>query len=95
MPTFSLRRILFRNLVKVERITQIGILEFDLPISLLLESEPSGFIQPTPDDVGFLREKLRRDTTPNIMSSALEAEIIESVPEINLETYVETRAKLP
>ena len=55
-------------------------------------------IQPTEDGVArYLRDKLRNDTTPEIMSSALEAQIMESIPGMNSETYVETdgRAKLP
>jgi len=46
-------------------------------------------IQPTEDGVArYLRDKLRNDTTPEIMSSALEAEIMESIPGMNSETYV-------
>ena len=46
------------------------------------------FVQPADDGVAeFLREKLRRDTTPDIMSSTLEAEIMKSIPEISSETY--------
>ena len=55
-------------------------------------------IQPTEDGVNrYLRNKLRRDTTPEIMSSALETEIIRRIPEMNSETYVEasTNEKLP
>ena len=49
------------------------------------------FIQPADDGVAeFLREKLRRDTTPDIMSSTLEAEIMKVIPEISSETYVGT-----
>ena len=48
------------------------------------------FIQPADGGVaGFLREKLRRDTTPHIMSSTLKAEIMRCIPEISSETYVE------
>ena len=51
-------------------------------------------IQPTNNSVvRFLREKLRRDTAPNIMSSKLKAEIIDSILEIGSETYVEMKAK--
>jgi len=47
------------------------------------------FIQPTDDGlIRFLQEKLRKDTTPNIMSSTLEANIMKSIPEISSETYV-------
>jgi len=55
-------------------------------------------IQPTEDGVvRYLRDKLRNDTTPDIMSSTLEDEIIKSISEMNSETYVETSAgeKLP
>ena len=55
-------------------------------------------IQPTEEGVvRYLRDKLRNDTTPEIMSSALEDEIIKSIPDMNSETYVETNAgeKLP
>ena len=46
-------------------------------------------IQPTEDGVvRYLRDKLRNDTTPEIMSSALEAEIMKIIPEMNSETYV-------
>ena len=46
-------------------------------------------IQPTQDGVvRYLRHKLRNDTTPEIMSSTLEDEIIKSIPEMNSETYV-------
>jgi len=51
-------------------------------------------IQPTEDGVArYLRDRLRNDTTPEIMSSTLEAEIMKIIPEINSETYVETRAR--
>jgi len=50
-------------------------------------------IQPTEDGViRYLHDKLRKDTTPEIMSSTLEAEIMKSIPEINSETYVEMSA---
>ena len=52
------------------------------------------FIQPADDGVAeFLREKLRRDTTPDIMSSTLEAEILKNILEISSETYVGTRPR--
>ena len=58
------------------------------------EAEKLVFIQPTDDAlIKFLREKLRKDTTPYIMSSILEAEIMKSIPEISSETYVGTRAR--
>jgi len=51
-------------------------------------------IQPTEDGViRYLHDKLRKDTTPEIMSSTLEAEIMKSIPEINSETYVEASAR--
>ena len=50
-------------------------------------------IEPTGDDVvTYLREKLRNDTTREMMSSALEANIMESIPEISSKTYVENSA---
>jgi len=55
-------------------------------------------IQPTEDGViRYLRDKLRKDTTPEIMSSTLEAEIVRTIPEMYSETYVEesAREKLP
>ena len=49
-------------------------------------------IRTTEDGVlRFLREKLRKDTIPNMMSSKLEGDIIESIPAISSETYVGTR----
>jgi len=51
-------------------------------------------IRPTEDGViRYLYDKLRKDTTPEIMSSTLEVEIMKSIPEINSETYVETSAR--
>ena len=53
-------------------------------------------IEPTREGiVKYLSEKLRNDTAPEIMSSTLKANIIQSIPEIGSETYVETspRAK--
>jgi len=53
------------------------------------------FIRPTDDGVlRFLSEKLRKDTIPNMMSSTLERDIMENIPTISSETYVETRLKL-
>ena len=55
-------------------------------------------IQTTEDGVlRFLRDKLKKDTIPNIMSSTLEVDIMKSIPAISSETYVGTRleAKLP
>jgi len=48
-------------------------------------------IEPTDDGItGYLREKLRSDTTPEMMSSALEENILESISQLSSETYVET-----
>src|SRR5205807_9685359 len=55
-------------------------------------------IQPTEDSfVRYLREKLRTDTAPDIMSNTLEADIMKIIPELSSETYVgiRTRAKRP
>ena len=41
----------------------------------------------------FLREKLRKDTIPNMMSSTLEGDIMKSVPAISSETYVGARSR--
>src|SRR5207302_3927011 len=50
-------------------------------------------IEPTEDGVvRYLREKLRNDTTPEIMSSTLEENIMKSIAEISSETYVITGA---
>ena len=47
-------------------------------------------IEPTGDGITmYLREKLKSDTAPEMMSSALEASIMKSIPEISSETYVE------
>ena len=47
-------------------------------------------IEPKKDDVlRYLRERLRNDTTPEIMNSALEEDILKSIPEASSETYVE------
>jgi len=54
-------------------------------------------IEPTEDGiVNYLREKLRNDTTPEVMNSTLEANIMEGISQLSSETYVETnsRAKL-
>ena len=52
------------------------------------------FIQTTEDGVlRFLREKLRKDTIPNMMSSTLEEDIMKSIPAIGSETYVGTSSK--
>ena len=51
-------------------------------------------IEPTGDGITmYLREKIKNDTAPEMMSSALEAGIMESIPEISSETYVETSAR--
>jgi len=44
--------------------------------------------------VRFLREKLKKDTIPNLMSSTLEGDIMKSIPAISSETYVEKRLSL-
>ena len=47
-------------------------------------------IEPTSDGIiGYLREKLRHDTTPEMMSSTLETDIMEIISNISSETYVE------
>jgi len=52
------------------------------------------FIRATEDGVlGFLREKLRKDTSPTIMSSTLEGDIMKSIPAMSAETYVGTRSR--
>jgi len=56
------------------------------------------FVRATQDGVlRFLHEKLRKDTIPNMMSSTLEEDIMQSIPAISSETYVgtRTRTKLP
>jgi len=51
-------------------------------------------IEPTREGiVKYLNEKLRHDTIPEIMSTTLEANIIERIPQIGSETYVETSAR--
>jgi len=52
------------------------------------------FIRTTKDGVlRFLREKLRKDRLPNMMSSTLEREIMQGIPAISSETYVGARAR--
>ena len=52
------------------------------------------FIRATEDGVlRLLHERLRKDTTPNIMSSTLEEDIMRSIPAISSETYVGTRLR--
>jgi len=52
------------------------------------------FIQATEDGVvRFLREKIRKDTSPSTMSSTLEEDIIQSIPAISSETYVGARSR--
>ena len=56
------------------------------------------FIRATEDGVlRFLRERLRKDTIPNLMSSTLEGDIMKSIPAMSSETYVGNRSwiKLP
>jgi len=43
--------------------------------------------------VRYLCDKLKNDTTPEAMSSALKAEIMKTILEMNSETYVEASAK--
>ena len=51
-------------------------------------------IQATEDGVvRFLREKLRKDTLPNLMDSTLEGDIMKGIPAISSETYVGTRPR--
>ena len=51
-------------------------------------------IRTTEDGVlRFLRERLRKDTIPNMMSSTLEGEIMKSIPAIGSETYVGMRPR--
>ena len=58
-------------------------------------------IEPTGGGIiAYLRERLRTDTAPEMMSSSLEANIMESISQISSETYVGTMqglcyAKLP
>jgi len=48
-------------------------------------------IEPTGDGIiEYLRRRLGNDTTPEMMSRALEANILESISQISSETYVET-----
>jgi len=50
-------------------------------------------IEPTGDGItGYLREKLRSDTTPEMMSSALEENIMGSISQISSATYVKPGA---
>jgi len=52
-------------------------------------------VEPTEDGIiSYLREKLRDDTTPEVMNSTLEANIMESIPAISSETYVRTGARV-
>ena len=47
-------------------------------------------IEPKEDDVvRYLRERLRNDTTPEVMNRALEEDILKSIPEASSETYVQ------
>ena len=51
-------------------------------------------IEPTGDGlINYLREKLRNDTTPEMMSSTLEANILEIISQLCSETYVKTSAR--
>ena len=40
------------------------------------------------DIVTYLRARLRKDTTPEVMDSRLEADIMKSIPRENPESYV-------
>jgi len=52
------------------------------------------FIRATEEGVlRFLRERLKKDTAPTVMSSTLEGDIIKSIPAISSETYVVTRSR--
>ena len=52
------------------------------------------FIRATEDGVlRFLREKLRKDTMPNVMNSGLEKDIMKRIPAISSETYVAPRLR--
>ena len=42
----------------------------------------------------FVREKLRKDTIPDMMSSTLKEDIMRSIPAISSETYVGTRLRV-
>ena len=49
------------------------------------------FIEPKGEGIiGYLREKLRSDTTPEMMNTGLEENIMESISQLSSETYVET-----
>ena len=51
-------------------------------------------IEPTGEGIiKYLLEKLRNDTTPEMMSSTLEANNLESIPQLCSETYVEASAR--
>ena len=55
------------------------------------------FIQPTKDgSLRFLREKLKEDTIPGMMSSTLKEDIMKDILAMSSETYVgmKSRAKL-
>ena len=52
------------------------------------------YIRATEDRIlRFVREKLRKDTIPDMMSSTLEEDIMRSIPAISSETYVGTRLR--
>jgi len=49
------------------------------------------FIEPKSEGIiGYLREKLRSDTTPEMMNTGLEENIMESISQLSSETYVDT-----
>ena len=43
--------------------------------------------------IRFLREKIRKDSIPNVMSSTLQEDIMKSIPAISSETYVGTMSR--
>ena len=52
------------------------------------------FIRATEDEVHrFLRDKLRKDRIPNMMSATLEGDIMKSISSISAETYVGARLR--
>jgi len=54
---------------------------------VLIEPKGDGIIK-------YLLQKLGNDTTPEMMSSTLEADILEGIPQLSSETYVETSARI-
>ena len=62
---------------------------YSLPKDPISGEVTFGLIEPTGDGIVKYCKKLRNDTIPNMMSSTLEATIIERIPQIRPETYVE------